>query len=65
MKIALIQYNPTWEDKEKNKSKILSMIKSIEGVELLVFPEMTLTGFTMKSREMSETIQADSFRFFS
>jgi len=65
MKIALIQYNPDWENKESNKQKILSMIKDIEGVELFVFPEMTLTGFTMKSKEMSETIQADSFRFFS
>ena len=65
MKIALIQYNPDWENKESNKQKILSMINKIEGVELLVFPEMTLTGFTMKSKEMSETIFGDSFRFFS
>lgn len=65
MKIALIQYNPAWENKVANKQKILSMISDIEGVELFVFPEMTLTGFSMKSKEMSETIQADSFRFFS
>lgn len=65
MKIALVQYNPEWENKEENKQKVLSMINDIEGVELFVFPEMTLTGFTMKSKEMSETIQADSFRFFS
>jgi len=65
MKIALVQYNPVWENKEANKEKILSMISDIEGVELFVFPEMTLTGFTMKSKEMSETIQGDSFRFFS
>ena len=65
MKIALVQYSPTWEDKESNKQKILSMINKFEGVELFVFPEMTLTGFTMKSKEMSETIQGDSFRFFS
>jgi len=65
MKLALIQYNPEWENKEANKKKILSMIKDIEGVDLFIFPEMTLTGFTMKSREMSETIQGDSYRFFS
>jgi predicted amidohydrolase len=65
MKIALIQYNPTWENKEKNKQKILSMISKVEEIELFVFPEMTLTGFTMKAKEMSETIQGDSFRFFS
>ena len=65
MKIALVQYSPTWEDKESNKQKILSMINKVEGAELFIFPEMTLTGFTMKSKEMSETIQGDSFRFFS
>ena len=65
MKIALVQYNPAWENKEVNKQKILSMINKVEGVELFIFPEMTLTGFTMKSKEMSETIHGDSFRFFS
>jgi predicted amidohydrolase len=65
MKIALLQYNPEWENKEANKKKILSMIKDIEGVELFIFPEMTLTGFTMKSNEMSETIHSDSYLFFS
>jgi len=65
MKIALLQYNPVWEDKEVNKKKILSFINNIDGVELFVFPEMTLTGFTMKSNEMSETIHGESFRFFS
>jgi omega-amidase len=65
MKIALVQYSPVWENKEANKNKILSMIENVEGVELFVFPEMTLTGFTMSSREMSETIQGESFRFFS
>lgn len=65
MKIALVQYNPAWEDKKANQEKVLSMIKNIEGVELFIFPEMSLTGFTMKSKEMSETIQGESFRFFS
>jgi len=65
MKIALVQYSPAWENKEANKQKILSMITEVEDVELFVFPEMTLTGFTMRSKEMSETIQGESFRFFS
>ena len=65
MKIALVQYSPSWEDKESNRKKILSLIEGVEGIELFIFPEMTLTGFTMKSKEMSETIQGESFRFFS
>ena len=65
MKIALVQYNPFWEDKIANQDKILSMLKDVEGVELFIFPEMSLTGFTMKSKEMSESIHGDSFQFFS
>lgn len=65
MKIALVQYSPAWEDKETNKKKILSLVQDLNGIELFIFPEMTLTGFTMKSKEMAETIHGDSFRFFS
>lgn len=65
MKIALVQYNPKWEDKESNKVRILQLINDLKDVELIVFPEMSLTGFTMKSNEMAEGIQGNSFRFFA
>jgi omega-amidase len=65
MKIALVQYNPFWEDKQANKKKLKEMSNSISEAELIVFPEMSLTGFTMKSEEMAEGIQGDSFRYFS
>lgn len=65
MKIGLVQYNPVWEDKEANKKKILEMLSGIEGVELLIFPEMTLTGFSMNPQKTGEGIGGQSFRFFS
>ena len=65
MKIALVQYNPIWEDKQANMNKLKEMLKSISGVELILFPEMSLTGFMMKSEEMSEGIHGESFRYFS
>jgi omega-amidase len=65
MKIALVQYNPKWEDKESNKKKIIQLLYNLKETELIIFPEMSLTGFTMKSKEMAEGIQGDSFRFFS
>jgi predicted amidohydrolase len=65
MKIALIQYNPFWEDKEVNKKKILEMLAGIEPVELLIFPEMSLTGFSMEPQKIGEGIGGASFRFFS
>ena len=66
MKIGLVQYNPVWENKEENKRKILNLVSSnLVDVSLLVFPEMTLTGFTMKSSEFAEDLDGDSFDFFS
>ncbi len=66
MKIGLVQYSPAWEDKEANKNKLLKLIsRNLIDVSLLIFPEMTLTGFTMKSNEFAEKLDGDSFNFFS
>jgi len=65
MKIAIVQYNPFWEDKRANMKKLSEMLKGISEVELILFPEMSLTGFTMKSELMAEGIHGESFRFFS
>lgn len=66
MKIGLLQYNPVWEDKEANKQKILSFVEKAEDkFDLLILPEMSLTGFTMNSEQFAEGIGGDTFRFFS
>ena len=65
MKIGLVQYSPEWENKETNKRKLLELTAGLKDTELLIFPEMTLTGFTMKSGEFAERIQGESFKFFS
>jgi len=66
MKIAIIQYNPVWEDKEVNKIKIKKILEtSDEKFDLVVLPEMTLTGFTMNAVNLAESINGDTFQFFS
>ncbi len=66
MIIGLIQYSPVWEDKEANKQKISELLNAKEtDVDLLIFPEMTLTGFTMKSDEFAESLLGESSKFFS
>lgn len=49
MRIALVSLNQAWEDKVKNRKRVLESIRVVSeaGAELIVFPEMTLTGFTM------------------
>ncbi|MCH7973193.1 MAG: hypothetical protein IH949_04785 [Bacteroidetes bacterium] len=65
MKIGLIQYSPDWEDKEFNKEKLTSLLQEeVEDVDLLIFPEMTLTGFTMRSKKFAEKLDGESFKYF-
>jgi predicted amidohydrolase len=65
MNIALVQYNPVWEDKEANKRKILQLTEHIEQVELFILPEMSLTGFSMEPKKIGEGINGASISFFS
>jgi omega-amidase len=48
LKVSLVQANQIWEDKSANFSNYLSLLESInEPVDLVIFPEMFDTGFSM------------------
>ncbi|GBD86510.1 2-oxoglutaramate amidase [bacterium BMS3Abin03] len=65
MRLGLVQYCPVWEDKKANKEKILSLLKDESNdFDLLIFPEMTLTGFTMRSNKFAEKLKGESYKFF-
>jgi len=65
MKFSLYQFNPLWEDKKSNQQKIVDYLdKSNIESDVLIFPEMTLTGFTMRSKRFSESINGDTVSFF-
>lgn len=65
MKINLVQYNPVWENKRENRSKISGMLGENCSNSLIIFPEMTLTGFTMSAEKNAEEVSGPSFSFFS
>ena len=66
MKIGLVQYNIDWEDKNKNYEKINFLLSNYKSkVDVLIFPEMTLTGFTMKASSFAETLLGESFKYYS
>jgi len=58
MKTALISLNSVWEDKKANLLEIakkLDYLKS-QQVDYVVFPEMTLTGFSVNNLSLAEDI---------
>jgi predicted amidohydrolase len=66
MHLNLVQYSPEWENKETNKEKLIKLIPgNLFKESVLIFPEMTLTGFTMKSKDFAEDLKGESFQFFS
>jgi len=66
MRLILVQYSPEWENKETNKKKLIDLIfGNLVKESVLIFPEMTLTGFTMKSNDFAEDLNGDSFQYFS
>ena len=65
MKISICQFAPSWENIEESITKIGSLITSVPNdFDLIIFPEMTLTGFTMKSEEFAEPLDGQSTQYF-
>lgn len=58
MKLGLVQMDIIWENKEENIRKAEIMIqKAVDSkIEYLLFPEMSLTGFSMNTKEIGENI---------
>lgn len=67
MKIGLGQLDIVWENKRENKIKCEKMIKEAKekGVDFIIFPEMTLTGFSMNTDFIAEIKEeSESLQFF-
>lgn len=56
MKVAMCQTNIIWEDKEKNIEKCIEYIEQAKkhNIELMLFPEMSFTGFSMNINNTKE-----------
>ncbi len=63
MKVGLVQYSPEWENVRGNIAKLENLLTK-NGDDLLIFPEMTLTGFTMHPGQFAEEIDGEGFIYF-
>ncbi|MFL0249984.1 carbon-nitrogen family hydrolase [Clostridium neuense] len=66
LKIGLAQMNIVWENKEETEKRCIKFLEkaSREKVDLLVFPEMTLTGFSMNVNKIGEK-NLETVKWFS
>lgn len=66
MRVALGQMDLAWQDKEENKKRCAGRIQEAAESEadIILFPEMTLTGFTMDV-VLAADRQGETIAFFS
>lgn len=57
LRITTVQANQIWEDKQANLAHYETLIASIEPTDILVFPEMFHTGFSMDVESLAETME--------
>jgi len=67
MKIASIQMDISWQDKQKNFAKAQIFIEQAfaENCSLIVFPEMFNSGFSMDSNAIAEPCGGETFKLLS
>ena len=63
MRVVIIQPNIYWEDKMVNLNRYTDDLSKIELSDLIVFPEMFTTGFSMKPEIYSETMDGETIQW--
>jgi predicted amidohydrolase len=57
MKIATVSFNSIWEDKKNNLIEFERIVKLVKNkAEFIIFPEMTLTGFSVLNLDLAENL---------
>ena len=58
MRIALVSLNQFWENKDANFQTCARYVSEAKNhaVDFIIFPEMTLTGFSMRSAQLAERL---------
>jgi len=65
MNIGIVQFDIDWENKKKNQEMVHELVDTSESgsnIDWIIFPEMTLTGFSMNTR-ITELAKGDGHIF--
>ena len=67
MKIAMAQFDMAFEAVEINKKEVIQLVKvaHLNHADMIIFPELTLTGFSMASKEIYDDTIDDFFKELS
>lgn len=57
IRIAILQVNLHWEDKEANFNLFDKSLKELDGVDFVLLPETFTTGFSMNTEKLAEPME--------
>ena len=60
LNITFVQANQIWEDKAANLEHYEDLLKSVDKTDLILFPEMFQTGFSMNASQLAEKMEDSS-----
>lgn len=63
LKITIVQPDMHWENAKANLAKYTKMLANVLSTDLIVFPEMFTTGFSMQSRKLKQTMDGNSVQW--
>jgi predicted amidohydrolase len=58
LKVALVQANQVWENKQENLNHFSKIIENLGAVDLILLPEMFHTGFSMHAQLLAEDVES-------
>lgn len=61
--LALIQFDIAWETPEENIKLLNKSMKSVQGADLVILPEMWPTGFSMSPEKTAEIAEGPAFQW--
>jgi predicted amidohydrolase len=67
MRIAMVSLDQVWENKQENRTRVFSAIQyaAEQNADMVILPEMTLTGFSMQTQVIGESIsQSETLHWF-
>lgn len=65
LRVSLVQTHQFWEDKQRNFEHFENMLSALEPTDILIFPEMFHTGFTMNAVEMAEPMDGQGIQWLT
>jgi len=65
LRISLVQTQQFWEDKQRNFQHFEKLLENLEPTDILIFPEMFHTGFTMNAKEMAESMDGEGMQWLT